>query len=230
MCSATPNRNTHHTGQTPIRVGLVDNDDCVLQWLRMALRSHGINVVWAEKNSGNAIQRTLFGMDIPQVVVTDIVLDLISGVRLCEEIRRHNSTIGIIGITSYTTKHYEKALARAGAQGLLDKNHTIIADLIKAIPLAACGLPIDQNGPFLDAQTAHRFVSPSSAGTIGKLSAAETAILRLYDRHYSTQEVADLLDMNPRTVSTHISRAMRKLGAKDRYEALRICSRYQLLN
>ncbi|WP_165784850.1 response regulator transcription factor [Bifidobacterium parmae] len=231
MAQPNPNRTFQRSDATPIRVALVDNDACVLQWMRAALATHmGIDVIWAEKDSDVALQKTLFEKNVPHVLITDIVLNLMSGVQLCEAIRRRTPAIGIIGITAYPIEHYETELAHAGAQGILDKSNSIIAKLLSAIPIAAHGLPIDRNGPFMDAKTAHDLVCSNPNPTIGQLSETEIQILRLCNAHYSLREISEIIGMNPHTVSTHVTRAIRKLGAKNRYEALRICAKYHSLD
>ncbi|PAU69930.1 Bacterial regulatory protein luxR family [Bifidobacterium italicum] len=83
-----------------------------------------------------------------------------------------------------------------------------------------------------DAEGAHRIVEDKPIGRAGALTVLnrqKLSVLRLYDRGFSTDEIARRLGVSTDSVSTYLRRAGQKLGASGRVEILRKGKAYDLL-
>ena len=92
---------------------------------------------------------------MPDVLILDLALNGISGVDVCRQIRRHDSSIGIIGVSSYSLNEYQQQLAAAGAQGLFSKQDVFSPAFMKAIHAVASGNHAECPGDFPSAKEAY---------------------------------------------------------------------------
>jgi len=92
---------------------------------------------------------------VPDVLILDLALNGISGVDVCRQIRRHDSSIGIIGVSSYSLNEYQQQLAAAGAQGLFSKQDVFSPAFMKAIHAVASGNHAECPGDFPSAKEAY---------------------------------------------------------------------------
>ncbi|KFI60944.1 response regulator transcription factor [Bifidobacterium cuniculi] len=74
------------------------------------------------------------------VVVLDMSLGDHSGVDLCARIRREDSTVPVLGVTSFSANHYRRKLIAAGAQGLLHKEE--LDDVVQTLASVMNGQPM----------------------------------------------------------------------------------------
>jgi len=72
--------------------------------------------------------------------------------------------------------------------------------------------------------------APAAAGLPAALSLRELEILQLMSSGRTNAEIAEALVVSPRTVSTHVSSILRKLGANRRTEAVDLARRAGLLD
>lgn len=210
-----------------ISIAIVDNDMYALQVISLNLlrASPRFRIAWQTRSAAHALHRCLFDPDPPQVLIVDMVLEDMPGLAVCEQIRRSTAQIGLVGITSYPLQDLLRDASVAGAQALLAKEH-MDANAVDSIVKAAQGLPSD--AMFLDSLTAHQLLNMSPK-TFRHLTAREKAVLCCFDKGMPIEEICDHLGISRNTVFTHTRRALRKLDARNRNEALSICRRYHLL-
>ena len=213
-----------------ISVAILDNDPWSLQaiarWIDCSSTQY--RILWQTTSSAKAIHHCLYMDNIPNTLILDMSLSDASGVSVCAQIRKHNSSIGIIGITAYDPNIYEKQLAQAGAQALIAKEK-FIEEYPKILPVVARGHSADPN-IFMTPQAAYTTLTQAShAPSIQQLSSRELQILQLYCQDYSTSEIADKLEITPNTVFTYLHRASVKLGSQGKLETIRLCKQYNLI-
>lgn len=111
---------------------------------------------------------------------------------------------------------------RAGASGFLLKDVTP-AQLLEAIRVVAAGEAL--LAPSVTRRLLERFATTLPAGdssgeALAQLTARETEVLRLVAGGRSNAEIASDLVVSEATVKTHISSVLRKLGLRDRVQAV----------
>jgi RNA polymerase sigma factor (sigma-70 family) len=128
----------------------------------------------------------------------------------------------ILVLTTFDLDEYVHAAIRAGASGFLLKDVTP-AKLLEAIRVVAAGDAL--LAPSVTRRLLERFASTlpqrdQSSAALAELTARETEVLRLLAAGLSNAEIAAQLVVSEATVKTHISSLLRKLGLRDRVQAV----------
>ncbi len=126
--------------QGHITIGLVENDPYALALLRPQIErlDPQFSILWAVSTGAKAIHHCLFTSPRPQVLVIDMGLSDMPGTRVCEILRQHGCTAGMVGITALPTADWATRLAACGGQALIAKDR-ISDNLRPAIIDAAAG-------------------------------------------------------------------------------------------
>ncbi|MFF2053548.1 response regulator [Leifsonia sp. NPDC058194] len=206
-----------------IRILIVDDQEMIRAGLRAILDAQPDLEVVGDVGDGLRAQEIL-AADEPgvDVVLMDIRMPGIDGVEATRRIReRHDaSSVKIIVLTTF--EHDENVLAalRAGANGFLGKGvgprelAAAIAEVAEgggalsaAAAAAVIGRVADSTAPVADAAMAARFET---------LTPREREVVRAVATGLSNEEIAARTFVSPFTVKTHATRAMAKVGARDR--------------
>jgi DNA-binding NarL/FixJ family response regulator len=128
----------------------------------------------------------------------------------------------ILVLTTFDLDEYVHAAIRAGASGFLLKDVTP-AKLLEAIRVVAAGDAL--LAPSVTRRLLERFAGTlpqrdRSSAALAELTARETEVLRLLAGGMSNAEIASELVVSEATVKTHISSLLRKLGLRDRVQAV----------
>jgi DNA-binding NarL/FixJ family response regulator len=161
----------------------------------------------------------------PDVLLVDIDLPGIDGVQLVRELAPRLPETRIVMLTVSTSDRHLLDAMRSGAIGYLTKDITPEA-LLSAVRNAYEGdLAMDQR---LAAHLIRRLVeksrhSPSSEDDAGldSLSSREEEVLRYLADGLTDREIGAALTISSRTVGTHVSSILHKLGVRNRAEAAR---------
>ncbi|MGW3606699.1 response regulator [Micromonospora sp. NPDC005161] len=205
-----------------IRVLLADDQALVRAGFRSLLDSaDDIEVVGEATNGGQAIALTR--QLRPDVVLMDIQMPDVDGVTATRRITddRHLSAVRVVVLTTFAQEENVFAALRSGASGFLVKD--IEPDeLLQAVRVIA-------RGDALLSPAVTRMVIARSAGVaqpqarprpesleLALLTTREREVVRLVAEGMSNDDIADHLVVSPLTAKTHVSRAMVKVGARDR--------------
>ena len=195
-----------------IRVLIVDDHRVVRQGLRMLLELDQDLVVIGEATNGEEAVRQALACH-PDVVLMDLMMPVLDGIAATAAIRRDAPGVAILALTSLVDEASVVAAVRAGAIGYMLKDADA-DELCRAIKSAAAG-------------QAH--LSPRAATHLMRevrlpeapesLTERETDVLRLIAQGLANKEIAAALVIGEKTVKTHVSNILTKLGVQSRTQA-----------
>ena len=195
-----------------IRILIVDDHSVVRQGLRLFLAlDEELDVVGEAGNGEEALSLTRELK--PDVVLMDLLMPVMGGVAATKAIREQVPDTEVIALTSVLEDEAVIGAMRAGAIGYLLKD-TESDELCRAIKAAAAGQV--QLSPKAAARLMREVHVPDSPE---KLTERETDVLRLLAKGRSNKEIASDLTVGEKTVKTHVSSILSKLGVASRTQA-----------
>ncbi len=195
-----------------IRILIVDDHTVVRQGLRMFLALDAdLQVVGEAADGAEAIQRARELK--PDVVLMDLLMPVMDGITATAAIRKEMPDTEVIALTSVLEDASVIGAVKAGAIGYMLKD-TQAEELCRAIKAAADGQV--QLSPKAAARLMREVRVPDSPET---LTERETEVLRLLAHGQSNKEVAQALSIGEKTVKTHVSNILAKLGVQSRTQA-----------
>ena len=201
-----------------IKVLLADDQALVRAGFRALLEAEDdIEIVGEAADGGDAVR--LAQQLHPDVVLMDIRMPGEDGLEATRRIITDPALNGIrvVILTTFDLDEYVFEALRIGASGFLVKD-TPPADLIRAVRVVAEGDALLSPGVTrrLIGQYAQHAKAPPSGEALEALTEREREVVALVAEGLSNQEIADRLVVSPWTAKTHVSRAMMKLGVRDR--------------
>lgn len=191
-----------------IRIFIVDDHPVVRAGLTSMLGTqHEIEVI-ATASSGDAALEAL-DTTAADVMLLDLRMPGLSGVKTIQEIRRSGHLIRIIVLTSFETDEDIYRAVQAGAQGYLLKD-TSLKEMIEAIKNVHSGkryIPRD-----IAARLAERMMRT-------ELTPRELEILRMLAKGLTNKQIGKVLNISNNTVKNHVNSVIEKLEVCDRTEA-----------
>jgi DNA-binding NarL/FixJ family response regulator len=156
----------------------------------------------------------------PDVVLMDINMPGMSGIEATKQIKLSHPGVKVIILTSFSDQEHALPAIRAGAKGYLLKDIEP-EDLVRAIINVHNGkveLHPDVAGQLMS-QYADADSPQSVDHGISELTARETDVLRLIASGKSNRDIAKELFISEKTVKSHVSHVLSKLGMADRTQA-----------
>ena len=204
----------------PIKVLLVDDHRMFREGIRSRLARHSrFKVIGEASNAEDAIK--IMQQGAPAIVILDIRMQGQSGIDLAKSLRRDWPDVKILVLSGYDFDQYVRALARIGIHGYLLKDGPQ-EDLISALDEIARG------GVILPPRIASKIMRSYASDTVSEnrhprwdLTVREIEVLECLHEGLRNADIASRLDISSRTVETHVSNIISKLGAHTRAEAVR---------
>jgi DNA-binding NarL/FixJ family response regulator len=203
-----------------ISVLIVDDQALVRSGFRLILETREDLEVVGEAEDGReaiALSKTLS----PDVILMDVRMPTLDGIQATREIVASGNRARILVLTTFDLDEYVYSAIQAGASGFLLKD-VRPRDLVDAIRLVAGGNAL--LGPTVTRRLLDRFANGNPderlTAQIANLTEREREILRLLASGLSNAEVARELFLGETTVKTHVSSVLRKLGVRDRVQAV----------
>jgi two-component system, NarL family, response regulator LiaR len=196
-----------------IRILLADDHSVVRQGLRMFLGLDAeLEVVGEARNGVEAVQ--LAQELAPDVVLMDILMPEMDGLEATRQIRALQPDTEVIALTSVLENEKVFDAIRSGAIGYLLKD-TESEELCRAIKAAAAGQVQ------LSPQAAARLLREerTSETLVEELTPRETEVLQLLAHGLANKEIARDLGIGEKTVKTHVSNILSKMGVLSRTQA-----------
>ena len=212
-----------------IRVLIADDHAIVREGIRMILAMQDdIEVVGEAADGGEAIEKA--EKLSPQVILMDISMPGLGGLEATLEILKRKPESKILVLTQYDNTEYIYRFLKAGAAGYLLKK-AVGSDLVSAIRA------VSQGKSFIDPTVADQVIKgflekPEAKDEViyDNLSDREKQVLKLIAEGYTMQQVADTLILSVKTVMTHRTNLMEKLGIHNRTELIKYAIRNGLVS
>jgi two-component system, NarL family, nitrate/nitrite response regulator NarL len=203
-----------------LRVVLVDDHEFVRSAIRHAISAPDIEVVGEAGSAEEAVE--VATREHPDVVLLDIDLPGVSGVRILRELTPRLPDTHFVMLTVSENPRDMVDAIRSGADGYLTKSLSPAALQRSVRGIRHGDLPMPRR---LAARLVRELARPSPGNADrslpSTLTSREVEILRLLARGLTDREIADALTISARTVETHVGNILRKLGVHRRAEAAR---------
>lgn len=195
-----------------IRILIADDHSVVRQGLKMFLGLDPELEVVGEAADGDEAVRKAKELQ-PDVVLMDLLMPKMDGITATATIRRSQPDTEVIALTSVLEDASVVAAVRAGAIGYLLKD-TQADELCASIHAAAAGQV--RLAPQAAARLMNEVRAPENPEM---LTEREIEVLRLLSRGQANKEIARTLHIAEKTVKTHVSNILAKLGLQSRTQA-----------
>jgi DNA-binding NarL/FixJ family response regulator len=201
---------------------VADDHPAMVEAICAVLEDHDIEIAGRARDGEEAYAK--IDTRRPAVALVDVRMPGLSGLELVRRgVRAHLETQFIL-YTGYGDRALLTEALDAGARGFLMKEAPL-ADLVRAVEIVARG------GTYVDPVLAGVFATASDngAGAAPQLTQREREVLRLLSDGFANEEIGKELFISPETVRTHIRKAMGKLGAETRTQAVAKALRLSLI-
>lgn len=204
-----------------IKIILADDHSILRTGLKLLLNNESDLLVVGEAADGREVLHLLDRV-MADVLIVDLSMPNMSGLECIKEIRSRGNTIKILVLTMYENEDYLREAMQSGALGYVEKN-AVDTELFEAVRTIAKG---------------QRYLSPQKAQTLLNslltnvhttrvkdpytiLSYREREVLKYIARGHSMSQIAQLLCISVKTVDTHKTRMMDKLGYTEKTELVK---------
>src|SRR5271154_3404050 len=204
----------------PICVLIVDDHPVVRRGLRALLEvQDGIAVAGEAGDGPTALE--LAAEHDPDVILLDLKLPAMGGLAVLTELKARDAKSKVLVLTSLTDPVAAGQVMREGAAGVLykDVDPDALVRAIRAVHDGHLLLAPEAAGPLLRP-------GPWSPG-LDALTTREREVLAELARGRSNREIARALNVSEKTVKTHVSSVLAKLGVQDRTQAALFAVRHE---
>ena len=207
-------------------VFIIDGQPLFRQGIRTSLSNLPDLEVCGEAEVNEQVLSTIEASP-PDVVLLDIVVPSLEGLKLCRTLKKHLPGTSVIVITPQPDDEQILEAIKAHASAYLSRTVTI-EELAQTIRRCSQGEhPINESlvgRPKLAEQVLQQFYELSTekeaASFISPLTPRETEILNHMAQGYLNKQIADVLNVSEQTIKNHITSILRKLNANARTQAV----------
>jgi DNA-binding NarL/FixJ family response regulator len=197
-----------------IRVAIADDHILFRAGVKTALTMHKDIRMVAEADNGMQLLNLLKHIT-PDVILLDIQMPIMDGITTLPEIKKLYPDVRVIMLTMHNDHSMISKLMELGANAYLTKNSDseVIYEAVKTVHEQEYFFNQLTNKALIDGLR-HKRQAEAAAPADAKLTDKEVTILRMMCEEKSTKEIADLVDLSPRTVEAIRDKLKTKTGAK----------------
>jgi DNA-binding NarL/FixJ family response regulator len=184
------------------------------------LTEKGLEVVARARDGEEALDK--IEAQQPDVALIDVRMPKLGGVEVARRAAASTPRTSVILYTAYGDRALLTEALDAGARGFVLKEAPL-ADLARAVELVGRG------GTYVDPVLASYLASSKTTEKLRALTQREREVLRLLADGNSNEEIGRALFISPETVRTHVRKAMSKLDADTRTQAVATALRQSLI-
>jgi DNA-binding NarL/FixJ family response regulator len=213
-----------------IRVLVVDDHTIVRDGICALLSLAGdLDIVGEATNGSDALEKV--GELQPDVVLMDISMPVMGGLEATRRICKDFPKTKVLVLTQYDDKEYFFPVIESGASGFISK-------AAASSELAAGIRSVFRGDSYLSPSVTRLLVENyqqeasqrSSQDPYKQLTRREREVFKLLAEGHSTQEIADILVITPKTVDGHKTNLMAKLGVHNRIDLVKYALRKGIIN
>ncbi len=207
----------------PTRILLADDHAVVRRGLRLVLDAEPDLTVVAEADDGLAAVEEALRTEC-DLAVLDVSMPRMGGLQAARELAQRRPALRILMLSMHRDEQFFLEAVRVGAAGYVVKS-AADRDLIDACRAVMRG------ETFLYSDAQHlllRYARPDDLRA-RQLSDRESEVLALIAEGHTTQEIAQMLVISPRTVDRHRENLLAKLNLRNRVELARYAIRHRLI-
>jgi DNA-binding NarL/FixJ family response regulator len=209
-----------------IRIVVADDHTIVREGLKQLLGAVGDMEVVAEASNGHEVIERVRGVEF-DLLLLDMSMPGRSGIELIKQVRAEKPKLRILVLSMHEEHQYAVRAIRAGAAGYLTKE-SASKQLVDAIRKVAGG------GAFISAEVAQQLALGAMPDVQGPphsaLSDREFQIFRMIADGLSVSDIAERLNLSVKTVSTHKSNILHKMGMTTQAELIRYAITHRLVD
>jgi DNA-binding NarL/FixJ family response regulator len=206
---------------TPTTCIVADDHPAMVEAVADVLAEHGLTIVGRARNGEEAIAK--IETRRPDVALVDVRMPRLGGIEVARRVRASTPDTAVILYTAYGDRALLMDALDAGARGFVLKEAPLI-DLARAVELVASG------GTYVDPVLAGFLATSRTTEQLPALTQRERDVLRLLADGHSNEEIGKRLIISPETVRTHVRKAMQKLDADTRTQAVATALRQSLIS
>lgn len=222
----------------PIRILVADDHIVVRTGLKSLLATQPEMTVVAEAANGQEALDKVTELK-PDVIIMDISMPVMDGIEATRRITADNPEANILALTVHEDKQFFFSMLNAGARGYISKQ-AASQDLIAAIQHVAGGalfLQPDQavwlveeyrrlaQETLKSRPTGKNAAASAESEQASLLSHREVQVVELVAAGFTTPEIAEKLQLSPKTISRHRERIMQKLNIRSSVELVKFALR-----
>jgi two-component system, NarL family, response regulator NreC len=210
-----------------IRIIIADDHTIFREGICSLLAEHsGIEIVAEAGNGVDLINLTL--KFEPDLVITDITMPGLSGIKAIEKIKQLKPEIKTLVLSMHNSVEFIHNAIQSGADGFLPKDteQKELVDAIFSITAGESYFNKSISSEFIkDFNKLHKAKDKDPRSVLSK---RELEVLKLFSEGFSNKEISDKLFISQRTVESHKSHIMQKLQLKSQVEMVKVCIKYNL--
>jgi len=204
------------------KIGILIADDHTLlrNGIRALLEDEQDMVIVGEANDGREAVRLAAQLK-PNVILMDIAMPLLNGLEATRQIKREHPEINVLVLTMYDHEEYFRQVLEVGASGYIIKR-AAANELVSAIRTVHQGEAV--LSPTITRLLLEDYLRQDASkeeADPNALSPREREILQLIAEGKTSREIAEILSLSIKTVQSHRTNLMQKLGLHDRADLIK---------
>jgi DNA-binding NarL/FixJ family response regulator len=199
---------------------VADDHPAVLEAVAEYLVQAGVSVLARARDGEEALEK--IEQRKPQVALVDVRMPRLGGIELARRLKRAAPETSVLLYTGYGDRALLTEALDAGVQGFVLKEAPM-DDLLRAVRSVAAGTT------YVDPVLAGTLAASSVGSKMPQLTQRERDVLRLLADGLSNEEIGKRLFISAETVRTHVRKAMDKLDADTRTQAVARALRDRLI-
>lgn len=208
-----------------MKVMIADDHGIVRSGITLLLeRQPDIDVIAEASDGAEALKLAVDRR--PDVAILDNSMPKLTGLQVCREIKQQAPEVNVLILSMHDDERYLYEALRVGAGGYVLKR-AADQDLVRAVRA------VNDGEPFLTDEAQRTLVKAwmesGDAAPRDKLTDRELEVVKLIAEAHTNKQIAEILGLSEKTVESHRSNILNKLGMSDRVELVRYAVRRGLI-